>query len=366
MDPNGVSGLLDEFGRIPRLPQAEQTILEIAGYAHYEKVASNILAFFLRAQNNHNLEGIVLESLLAAAGKTVSESDLDDVNVEREVCTESRKFVDLIVETSSLVIGVENKIFAQVYNDLGEYAKLVRDKAGANKDPVLILLAVRKPGAAVELKGFQPVAYSEFFDRLLLAIGPALPTANARYVSYLLDFVRTVQRLDRRSEMPTAVREFISKNAERLAELQGQMQELQREMSGMVWNLSQLVRVDSHPSLYDAIGPRGHGGEWTQRFALCRYWDIKVPSESNLAVDVYITPSGWRVVGFRRNGSDISNLLAAKGIPSTPDEWYPYRRLCYTFLYDADLGEVAEKVQTLIDALRCSREPERGDSVGAT
>ncbi|MBV8362208.1 MAG: PD-(D/E)XK nuclease family protein [Deltaproteobacteria bacterium] len=66
------SQLLDEFSRIWQ-PPPEQTILEIAGYAHYEIVASNILKFFLDPEQNHGLQTSVLESLLAAAGKITSD-----------------------------------------------------------------------------------------------------------------------------------------------------------------------------------------------------------------------------------------------------------------------------------------------------
>src|SRR5438876_10656470 len=112
--------LLDEFSRIPRLPQTEQTFMEIARCPHYENVVSNVLAFFLNPENGHGLKAVVLESLLAAAaGKSLSEADLDAVNVTREVGTEFGR-LDLLVETASLVVGVENKIFADVYNDLGD------------------------------------------------------------------------------------------------------------------------------------------------------------------------------------------------------------------------------------------------------
>jgi hypothetical protein len=69
MEFHDIAQLLDEFSRLPQLPRVERTILEISGYPHYENVASNILGFFLDPKNGHGLERIVLESLLAAAGR---------------------------------------------------------------------------------------------------------------------------------------------------------------------------------------------------------------------------------------------------------------------------------------------------------
>jgi len=125
---------------------------------------------------------------------------------------------------------VENKIFANVYNDLGEYATYVNRRAiKVGKSPVLILLTVKKVDATTKLGGFQPLVYEQFFEHLLRAIGPLLPGANSRHVSYLLDFVRTIQNL-RRSEVPIAIREFVRDNRERLAELQRSMGLFRREM----------------------------------------------------------------------------------------------------------------------------------------
>jgi hypothetical protein len=77
MELGDITRLLDEFSRLPQLTRVEPTILEIAGYPHYENVASNILAFFLDPKKGHGLGRIVLESLLAAAGwPNNAESDL--------------------------------------------------------------------------------------------------------------------------------------------------------------------------------------------------------------------------------------------------------------------------------------------------
>jgi len=86
MEFDDIVRLLDEFSRLPQLLPVEKTILEIAGYPHYENAAS----FFLEPKNGHGLERIVLESLLAAAGRTnKAGSDLGEISVEREARTGS-------------------------------------------------------------------------------------------------------------------------------------------------------------------------------------------------------------------------------------------------------------------------------------
>src|ERR1700730_14518848 len=95
--------LLSGFSRLPPSPKLEETIFEIAGYPHYENVASNILKFFIDPEQNHGLGAVVLESLLRAADQPVSESDLQNIAVTREERTESGR-LDLFIVTTSLIV----------------------------------------------------------------------------------------------------------------------------------------------------------------------------------------------------------------------------------------------------------------------
>ena len=49
---------------IPQVPKRKKSIFEIAGYAHYEIVYSNILAFYLDKNEDHNFGSLFLDSLL--------------------------------------------------------------------------------------------------------------------------------------------------------------------------------------------------------------------------------------------------------------------------------------------------------------
>ena len=345
--------LLDEFNRLPQLPRVERTILEIAGYPHYENAASNILAFFLDPRNGHGIERSVLGSLLAAAGATkIADSDLEDMTAEREARAGSGR-LDLVVETARLTVGVENKIFADVYNDLADYAKSVRDKAAqGNKESLLILLTLHGVDAPPDtLSGFRPLTYKRFFDELMPRVGPLLPGAPPRYVNYLLDFVRTIQNL-RRSEVPSAIREFVRDNSERLATLQKDLASLRGEIDRKLGDVSGQLNVSDQPLRYQVIGPRSYNQEWSEHFTLVRYWMVGVPGEKELAVNLRLCPKGWEVVAFRIGESDIAKLLAARGVDSTSFQLYPTRRLCGEFKYDDDPSKVANKVQSVIDALR--------------
>jgi len=390
MDFDETERLLKEFEDVPSLPEAEKTFMEIADYPYWERAASNILGFFLSPTNDHGLQDTMLESLLAAAGQHASESELDIENVARETRTESG-FLDLVVDTSGLVVGIENKILAPVANPLGEYGEWIKKRAGERRRPVLILLALQRPGPGVNLKGFTPVTYEEFFSQLLREIGPRLPTANDRYVGYLLEFVRTITNLNRRAEVSTAFREFAKKNAENLAKLEAQLEVLAQDMTDRVASLSGKIKLAATSPSYEVTGAVDRK-EWSKHLAKGHRFEIVVPTDrypdkesaaqaiygkpfnklipahkawvhmkmtaAKLAVGVYLSPAEWRIIVFQQPDGDIREFLEDKGIQSSPDEWYPNtgHRLCFALSFDADASEVAKKVQLLIDDLRQPQE----------
>ena len=114
--------------------------------------------------------------------------------------------------------------------------------------------------------------------------------------------------------MPSAIREFVRDNSERLAALQKHLESLRREIDLKLDDVSRRIKVSDQPPLYPVIGPRPFNEEWPGRFTRIRYWELNVPGESNPAVNLRLCPKGWQVVAFRRDESDITSLLAAGGI----------------------------------------------------
>ena len=54
------------FLKYNSLPEIKQqiSIFDVSGYPHYENVCSNVLAFYLHPQKEHDLENLVLSALL--------------------------------------------------------------------------------------------------------------------------------------------------------------------------------------------------------------------------------------------------------------------------------------------------------------
>ena len=115
--------LLNEFARLPTHEDRPLTFMEIAGYPHYENVCSNILEFFLDSQKQHGLGTLVLDALLDVGDIAPSNEGMGgNLSVEREVYTDAGNRIDVLIESDTHAILIENKIYAGVKNPLADYA----------------------------------------------------------------------------------------------------------------------------------------------------------------------------------------------------------------------------------------------------
>jgi hypothetical protein len=81
--------------------------MEMSGYPHYEKVSSNILAFFLDPSSPHGLGSLCLDALLEVAE---TRGPLSNVTVEREVRTESGKWIDIVICSDSHLVAIYREV----------------------------------------------------------------------------------------------------------------------------------------------------------------------------------------------------------------------------------------------------------------
>ncbi|MCH9664882.1 MAG: PD-(D/E)XK nuclease family protein [Gammaproteobacteria bacterium] len=132
-------------------PTKIKTFLEIAGIQSREVYISKILEFFLNANEHHPFGNIFVRSFhnLYRAKKDQDKNKEQEsskhVKVEQthtEYTTENNKRIDILVETDSYVLAIENKIYAGLQNDLEDYNETATDVAKEDgKDVVCVVLA---------------------------------------------------------------------------------------------------------------------------------------------------------------------------------------------------------------------------------
>lgn len=193
--------LLANFARLRAL-RVPRTFLELSGYPHYEKVCSNLLAFYLEPGAEHGLRDLLLRALMNCVGLRW-ETMIHRAKVITEVETDTGGRLDLLVTTDEFVIGIENKIWAALHNDLADYGTLVHARATEAGVPLkntrLLVSSVRDLSADESRKardaGFQAVRFSKLVSEVRQLLGHYTIRADLKQLGYLSDFMQTLENL---------------------------------------------------------------------------------------------------------------------------------------------------------------------------
>ena len=223
-----------------RVPSKIPTFLEITKHGHRELVVSNILRFLFDANEPHGLGNIMTRALydlyLADPNNKLSPTKAEEIkdainertNIIEVACehsTDSGKRIDLLIETDDHVIGIENKVFADLYNDFSDYKKEIEKCAKQEGDeedkiPLCFLLGLTKPKKP--RKGFVSITFDELFDRAtnyLHELNIYNKDKHFLYVQLFYDLFTNMKTLTEDSRARDEFEYFLNKRKDRGAEV---------------------------------------------------------------------------------------------------------------------------------------------------
>lgn len=341
--------LLAKFKELPPTLQRDPTTLELSGYPHLENVYSNILAFFLDPEREHGFGPLFLESLLFVAECEATIRDGEEVEINREEITGTRKQIDLVISTDTLIVGIENKIYNPLHNDLEDYGRHICKKA-CKRRVCKILLGLNLPEGDQELFGFKSITYQDYFDEVLRRIGPTLIGSSDRYRQFALEVIETVKHLTEGSAMKPEMLDFFQENEESVDSLLQAVNEFKQEMRNRVtalWtdfrpNFSNITyyRWRQSHKLYDSVG-----------------YEIKIEDGFTLVIYTIISPKGWKIKVFPKeeeNFQRVQSWLETQG-----GNWREKKEEGTRYLSDpsadlpydnTDISEVVDRVRPLIES----------------
>lgn len=216
--------------------------MEISGQAHYENVASNILAFYFDPKEEHGLKGLLVTAFLEMAGhKGVDVSEI--ISIEREYPAEDGKRIDLVIDGDVFVIGIENKIYHWEANDFENYGRVI-DALGKDKlVTVKAVLGLHAPLWKPPLPGgFLRFSYPQLWSHVRSSLGIYLPSANPKWVTYLIDFMETTSRLAGESQTNREFTDFFLKHNETIEQLVAERQTLLNRLDGYNYALEENLK----------------------------------------------------------------------------------------------------------------------------
>lgn len=175
------------------------TFFDVAGYPHYENVASNILKFLFDINEEHEFEDLWLKSLLKAynqkATTKVSTNNLNVLKIKREYSNGFDKRIDLLINADPIIVVIENKIYASVYNPFDIYAQMAinyaKEEQIGDAEFVKIVLSVSKEELDPKM-GFVNVTYDELFKFVKELWWGYKP--NEKWGMFAIDFMANLQK----------------------------------------------------------------------------------------------------------------------------------------------------------------------------
>lgn len=294
---NAYLDLLQKHNKLPRI-ETETSIFDISGYPHYENVCSNVLAFYLDPQREHGLGDLLLISLLDAA--KVPADNIRDVKVQREHPTNSGGRLDLLITSRTHVIGIENKIFHHLANDLFDYRdtinQIARERTAAH-----IVLSPR-PVKVQDSTGFKNITYDELWTIVRCQLKYHARSNTGKWLMYLNDFMDTTQRFTEKgmklelNDMDSffinnevLIDKFLADHKAFIAKFSVHVNRLRTLLD----NGEQMPPQVTRRWIYDSTC-------LVHELTLC---------DNRIALDLYFGPKGWKLQIFGRNRTSHNYLL---------------------------------------------------------
>jgi hypothetical protein len=289
--------LLLRYKLLPRSKRCP-SIFEVSGYPHYENVCSNVLAFYLHPKKEHGLGNLVLAALLKCFDP-ILEKPIGNIRVEREFSTSSSGRIDIMIVSDEYVIGIENKIFHTLNNDLPDYLATINGLCEGKLKPVPIVLSL-KPIELPKETGFINITYDKLWWEVKANLGFYATVDSGKWISYLIDFMETTKSLAGGSMDLNETDQFFINNQLLIDELINDRNIFLTKLNFQIPKLKE--RIEGSGKLPIKIEK-----QWIFRGDYLVH-DYILSGNQKIAFDLYISPKGWTLELFGRNESSNSYL----------------------------------------------------------
>lgn len=322
--------------------------MEIARYPHYENVCSNFLAFFFDPAGPHGLGNLFLDALSNSVDIAGGEEGLGgNVSVDREVSTAAGNRIDLLIQSDSHAVLIENKIFAAVANPFEDYAMYLDSLKNENEDAyedekkIKILLTLYPSREGFDW-GFRNLTHADFASAVRSRLGYYVSKVDTRYLMLMLDFLNTLENLGEGTRMNQEFVKLLAERSDEVEKFLTGIKQVRDEARGKIQRLGELIDLKEHrnvPQLPWQPNPNYYSTYLLQH-------RVPIDGESYVVIEPAVSPSGWWIQIFYRvsrntqNHPELETLLNENGIPPENDPFVHPKR----FAYDENLEGIATVV----------------------
>jgi propanediol utilization protein len=325
---------------------------QIAGFPHYEIVFSNILSYFIEN------EEIIYESLLNSLNIELNNDIVEEVI--REFRTDEDKRIDITIKTEKRIIGIENKVFANLYNDTDNYYQnLLEIAKNEKKELICIVLSKSKirniPNNFINLLHIDLVnAIKNNYDRLSRNMD------NRHYIM-LQEFINNIIFLQKGTIMNEQFLELLKKetNKDKLSDIIENYLLIKKENESRAKELLSELKTGNifkEKRVYKGIEDTGY-------FSVIAVIENYMPIKNyKITIDIWISPNDYSFNIFERNDKEDSGFYKIiKEILSDFKENYLIEEKRVTYKYPInDYNLLMEKIQKLIEQFKEYKKQKHG------
>jgi hypothetical protein len=299
------------------------TYLDIAGFPDRENVWSNLLAFFFKSTNGHGLGNEVFQAFMSLIDVDINH----DVVVEatREVSTQDGKYIDLVLVTPNMVVGIENKVNHVLNNDLVAYRNHLVKLANGREVHAFVLSLRGNLSYEGESAGYHFVTYKNFCAKLRKNIDFSPSRLSNKYMMILDDFITSAARTNQGAYMDRDRLAFFQSNLENTETFLDEIVAFNEESRSKVLSLKSLLDRDSLLNNQGGKGGLWHSEKWPTyvlSYTLAITPDLKLNFHILVGASSYIYATvGWCLLIFHVD-DNINNRIRLK-------EWFDARQIRY-------------------------------------
>lgn len=339
--------LLLAFGRLPETKRS-RTFMDVSGYPHYENVCSNILKFFFDPAAEHGLGDLLVVAFLKMAGVQEVPST-DNLRVFTRQGTYGGNTIDIVIDCEAFTIGIENKVFHELLNDLKDYGKYI-DILGKGKPLVIKAVLGLRHVRKIDLLtgGFVSYTYGQLWQQVHELLGHRIGNADPKWVAYLLDLIETTNNLAGQNMELQKTDQFFIEHNEVIEKMIAGRNAFLNRLSQMVSTLCTMMG-ESKAAAALSRAP------WIYADS-CLVLDFQFANAYAIAFDLVLKPTGWELQIFGRNKKSEGYLNKLIGEPSLREQcksaaFVGSRHILQTWLLQADLAEIRDALCSWVDAL---------------
>lgn len=199
--------LLDQLKGLSLKPK-EKTVFSIGGRGHYENPVSDVLAFFLDPNEDHELGPLVAQAMLSCAGITASPHSIEAIH--REHVTNEQARLDLVVVGDNWVLAIENKVYHTANNPFEHYKTYLKQAFPKQKENLKFILLSPKNDHAED---WQPVSFTELSKAIQAGMAEqVLELPFNKWHFFLRDFLTNLKTLSGVDAMDDTTFELLQEN----------------------------------------------------------------------------------------------------------------------------------------------------------